>query len=163
MIMFKNIAFAISVTVMCAAFTSPAIAAAKMVSVPVLKRAVQSGDVIVKSDLKWANVEARRANIHAVQSNSDIVGMAARRPLMPGRVLRQNDFEVPAVIEKGARVTMVLSAGGLRLTALGTALEDGGNGGFIRIKNVETRQTVQGRVLAPNLVEVLPVGQLALR
>jgi flagella basal body P-ring formation protein FlgA len=163
MSIFKNVAFALCLAILSIGLTNPAIAAAKKVSVPVLKRAVQSGDIIAVTDLKWASVDVRKANIHAVQSDADIVGMAARRPLMPGRILRQNDFEIPAMVEKGARVTMVLSAGGLRLTALGTALEDGSNGGYIRIKNVETRQTVQGRVLAPNLVEVLPVGQLALR
>lgn len=159
---FKTIAAAISISLFCASAT-PAVAGPKMVTIPMLKRAVKPGDVISARDLKMSIVEARKTNIYAVQSNEDILGMAARRPLMPGRILRQSDFEIPAVIEKGSRITMVLSAGGLRLTAIGTALEDGSDGASIRVKNEETRQTVQGRVLSSNLVQIMPVGQLALR
>lgn len=136
---------------------------AEMVRVPMLKRAVKSGAVISSRDITMANIDARKANVYAVRDSADIIGMAARRPLMPGRVLRQNDFEVPAVVFKGARVTMVLSAGGLRLTAIGTALEDGRDGAAIRVRNIETNQTVYGQVISSNIVEVLPVGQLALR
>lgn len=160
---FKHLVAALSVSILTIGLVTPAIAAQKMVSIPMLKRAVKPGDVISKRDLKMSIVEARKTNIYAVQSNEDILGMAARRPLMPGRILRQSDFEIPAVIEKGSRITMVLNAGGLRLTAIGTALEDGSDGASIRVKNEETRQTVQGRVLSPNLVQIMPVGQLALR
>lgn len=153
----------IAISLILAATTPAAYAAQKTVSVPMLKRAVKPGDIISGSDLKMTTVDARKANVHAVQSNEDILGMAARRPLLPGRVLRQSDFQVPSVIEKGSLVTMVLFAGGLRLTAMGTAMEDGSDGNYIRLKNSVTRQIVQGRILAPNLVEVLPVGQLALR
>jgi len=158
----KKIISALSIMLVCAFSVSHA-QANKMVNLPMLKRAVRSGHIITASDIAITAVDVRKANGYAVTTDADIIGMAARRPLMPGRVLRQSDFEVPAVINKGARVTMVLSAGGLRLTAIGTALEDGPDGGSIRIRNDETRQTVYGRVMAPNLVQVMPVGQLALR
>ncbi|MEO0411764.1 MAG: flagellar basal body P-ring formation chaperone FlgA [Pseudomonadota bacterium] len=142
---------------------SAALAGGAQLGIPMLRHSVKPGATIAASDLINVKVDAKFLNTQSVRKADDIVGLAARRPLSAGRQLRLSDFEIPAVVRKGSRVTMVLSAGALRLTAMGTAMEDGADGAYIKIKNNETHQSVYGHVLAPNLVEVLPVGQLALR
>ncbi|MEM9287886.1 MAG: flagellar basal body P-ring formation chaperone FlgA [Pseudomonadota bacterium] len=142
---------------------APSLAKPTKVSVPMLRTMLKSGEVVTEGDILMATVDSRRLNYQSVRSASDIVGMAARRMLSPGQQLRLTDFETPAIVRKGSRVTMVLSAGGLQLTATGKALEDGGDGAFITVMNIETRQNVEAKVMAPNLVKVLPMGQLALR
>ncbi|MEO0498092.1 MAG: flagellar basal body P-ring formation chaperone FlgA [Pseudomonadota bacterium] len=141
----------------------PALADAGKQGVPMLRHSVKPGTTIRATDLVTVAVQKKFLNNQSVRNADEIIGLAARRPLSPGRALRLSDFQIPAVVRKGSQVTMVLSAGGLRLTAMGTAMEDGADGAYIKIKNSKTHQNVFGHVIAPNLVEVLPVGQLALR
>lgn len=83
-----------------------------------------------------------------------IEGAMLRRAVKPGEPLRDAWLQVPPVIERGDRVRMVAVRGPLRITARGEALGDGARGAYIRVRNLDSRKIVSGRVTGPGEIEM---------
>lgn len=58
------------------------------------------------------------------------------------------------IVRSGERVTMVVRAGGLNVTASGEALQPGAAGQTIRVRNVDSQRVLSARVTGPGTVEV---------
>lgn len=128
--------------------------AVRMTEVPVLSHALSSGDIIQASDIDWLRVKADRMSQTMVLDMDALVGMSPRRRIVPGRPIRLSDVEAPRMIERGQLVTMVVRHGGMTLTAVGKAVENGGQGDWIRLVNTKSNRTVQGLVTGPGEVVV---------
>lgn len=85
----------------------------------------------------------------------DLLGQRLVRSVRAGEVLRLGAVEPVPVVEKGAEVVLTLRYRGVVVTAVGRALEDGGQGEIIRVQNVDSGKILQGRVIGPREVEVL--------
>lgn len=85
---------------------------------------------------------------------SMIEGAMLRRTVKPGEPIREAWLQVPPLVNRGDRVRMVAVRGALRLTARGEALGDGARGAFIRVRNLDSRKIVSGRVVAPGEIEM---------
>lgn len=130
-----------------------------IVQVPVLKRAVAAGEIIGTADLDWQEMEAQRA-ANLVTDPNTLIGKAARRPLAPDRPLRSGDVQNPILVQKNALVSMTVQVPGMVLTAIGRALQDGGQGDTIQIMNPQSHRTVQGVVTGPNAAQVASRAQV---
>lgn len=126
----------------------------EMVDLPVLSRALSSGDVIRERDLMWTRVAARQVNRNVITRSDEIVGLAARRGLRAETPVRVSDVERPVMVQKGSTVTMTVNTGDMMLTASGRALEHGSEGDVIRIVNLSTHNTVEAAVVSPRMVTV---------
>lgn len=86
----------------------------------------------------------------------------ARLPILPGSVVTasmvEDDGEKPGqvVIRQQEAVKMVVRLGPVTVTASGEALQDGRLGQLIRVRNVDSKQVVLGRVADKSLVEIDP-------
>lgn len=93
-----------------------------------------------------------------------LAGKRARQPLLPGRVLTAADVEddgraaaaSPALVHRGEAVKLVVHLGSVNVTATGEALQDGKAGQPVRVRNVDSKQIVLGRVTERSVVEVDP-------
>ncbi len=90
----------------------------------------------------------------AVIDPSAVEGAQLRRAVKPGEPLREAWLQVPPVIERGDRVRMVAVRGALRITARGEALSDGVRGAYVRVRNLDSRKVVSGRVTGPGEIEL---------
>ncbi len=127
--------------------------------VPVPNRRLGSGEVVGAADIDWIEVAGDRGG-DTILAVEEMIGMAARRTLPAGTPIRRRDLQRPVVIGRGDTVTMVLSSGGLTITARGRALEAGGDGDAIRVINLDSNRTVQATVSGPNAV-VITLGATA--
>ena len=84
-----------------------------------------------------------------------VIGLRLRRPVGADRPLTRQDLELPPLIRRGDRVWIVAESPTLRVTVVGQAQEEGAEGDWIRVLNLQSRRVVTGRVVAPNRVEVL--------
>lgn len=135
-------------------------AAANLVSIPVLRDDIARGEVIDEGDLNWIDVNERRTRGNIARTSADLIGLAAKRRLRAGQMLRISDVEIPAMVEKNALVTMVLRKGAMTLTAQGRAQQRGVEGDYIRLVNQDSHQMVEGRVVGLNLVHIsAPAGR----
>lgn len=124
------------------------------VDVAVTARDIARGSVIAERDLIYQAVPAQRAASNVLRSIADAAGKEARRALRAGELIRATDVKRPTLVAKGSTVTMVFDAPGMRLTAVGRALTEGGEGESITVLNPTSYRQVDATVIAAGTVRV---------
>jgi flagella basal body P-ring formation protein FlgA len=115
---------------------------------------IARGAVISDTDLSTKPFPAVRLNDGIIRNTADAVGREAKRALRAGEILRTNDLKRPALVAKGATVTMVFEAPGMKLSSVGRALAEGGEGDTISVINPTSYRQVIAVVIAPGTVRV---------
>lgn len=76
-------------------------------------------------------------------------GMLASRPLAKDTIIDRSmtrPVQMAIVVKRGRNVVMTLSANGFKIIALGTALENGKPGEWIRVQNVDSKRIISAHV-----------------
>ena len=108
----------------------------------VAARTIPASQVILAEDL----LRRDGTTAGALSDPELVVGMEARVALYPGRPIRAGDVGPPAVVERNQIVLLVFSAGTLRITTEGRALDRAGPGDAIRVMNIASRNTVTATI-----------------
>ena len=133
----------------------------EVVEVPVLSRRIRRDEVISANDIKWEKIESNRLRADTVMDVENMVGLAPRRTISPNRSVRLAELAKPSVIKKNDQLTLQFSNEMMELKTLAEAMEDGAVGDIIRVRNKDSHQPVQARILASGLAEAMPMGVLA--
>ncbi len=133
----------------------------EVVEVPVLTRRIRRDEVISANDIKWSKVESSRLRTDTALEVEQIIGLAPRRTISPNRSVRLAELAKPSVVKKNDNVTIQFRSSMMELKTLGEAMEDGAKGDIIRIRNKDSHQPVQARIIASGLAEAMPMGVLA--
>lgn len=128
--------------------------AAEEMRAPSPKRVIYPGDTITEDMLAEAPIEASNRSGPVALAPEDAVGMMAARTLLPGQPIPISALSPPRVVRAGAAVTMLYVEGGLTITAVGDALQDGVVGQMVKLRNDDSGVTVTGRVRADGSVLV---------
>jgi flagella basal body P-ring formation protein FlgA len=75
------------------------------------------------------------------------VGLQAVNFLRPGTVLNSFSLRQPALIKRGSTVNILARAGGLEVSTVGIAMQDGILGQIIRVQNANSRRFLSAKVL----------------
>jgi flagellar basal body P-ring formation protein FlgA len=124
------------------------------VDVPVPVRRVAPGEILSEADLTTVPMPAHRLSAGTVASVAELVGLASRRQLAPGRLIQASSVGAPIVVERNRPVTLVYELGGLFLSAEARALQDGGVGDTVKVMNPSSNSVVSGLVTGPQTVAV---------
>jgi flagella basal body P-ring formation protein FlgA len=89
-----------------------------------------------------------------IQSRSAIVGKLARRTLLPGAPIPANAVGAPRAVANGGKVRVVFIQDGLEISTYATALQAGGVGEVISIRNLDSGLTISGIVQSDGSVRV---------
>lgn len=147
------------------AATAPSLAisgrAFDQVTIPVATRALAQGHVIREGDLGWTTLRADRLPRGWVDDPARLLGMQVLQTVRPEVPIRARQVAPPVAISRGATVTLVLNQPPLLLTAKARALEDGALGEVIRFENSSSGRTVDARIQAPDLAQVISGSDLA--
>jgi len=122
--------------------------------VPSLVRTIRSGDVIKSSDIKWISLADNQVSRNIIRSSDKLVGMTPRNQIKEGSAIRLSDVNRPVLVKRGALVKINFSTSKISLTTLGKAVEKGGKGDVIQVKNNSSNKIISAIVLGPNQVEV---------
>ena len=133
----------------------------KMVAVPVPRRPISKGEILRADDIETVSHKAEQTPADIVADRDALVGKAAVRGLRAGHPVFARDVERPVLVAKDSLVTLVLQATHMRLTARGKALDQGSHGDVIRVVNEQSKQVVEGTVMAAGQVAIKPFGALA--
>ncbi len=128
--------------------------AVALLTIPVLSRTLAGGEVVTPDDLDWITIAEDKLPKAGLTDPVQMIGAEARRRLAPGRVLTSRDIGPPRLVRRGQPVRVVYADGGLQLTALGTARDDGGFGEPIRVINPESKLQLHGIATGPAEVTV---------
>jgi flagella basal body P-ring formation protein FlgA len=131
----------------------PAAAADMVVPVPTI--VLYPGDVIRDGVLKDESLSMDAAIAsEVVVDRAQLVGKIARRTLLPGRPIPMIGVATPKVVANGAQVKLVFQEGGLTITTYAAALQAGGVGDLIKVRNPESGIVVTGTVQPDGSVRV---------
>jgi|GEM_PF-609067 len=119
----------------------------------VAARNIAPGEILSGEDLKTEEVNSH-VNYRNVGTEADYLGMQAVRHIREGSRLATHAFQVPPTIERGDRIWIQVSVGGILVEAKGTARGSGEIGEYIRVVNESTNQQMEARVIDSDTVEV---------
>lgn len=118
-----------------------------VISVPSLLQDVAAGEAISASGLSSIEVPAMRASSTMITASDMIIGHVARRPVRAGTALFASDFSKPVMVKKGDTVTILAEMPGIRISAQGKAMSNGGKGDVISFMNTSSRRSVDARII----------------
>jgi flagella basal body P-ring formation protein FlgA len=118
------------------------------------RNSLQRGNVIGESDVVMERIRTERI-LRDIPTNLDrVIGQAATRNLQPGNTVKFRDLKQVPTIRRGSRVIILARKGSMKITAPGTAREDGFKNKIVQVVNLETKKTVYAEVINSNTVEV---------
>jgi flagella basal body P-ring formation protein FlgA len=120
----------------------------------VAARDLPRGHVLAEEDLSesWAPFARAKGALTGV---SQAEGQTLKTSVRAGAPVRDRDLVRTAMVAKGETVSIVAQSGGLKVTALGQAREDGALGQTISVMNQDSKKTISAKVIAPGQVEVV--------
>jgi flagella basal body P-ring formation protein FlgA len=90
----------------------------------------------------------------ALVEKADVYGKRAKKQIAPGEILTSEIVEIPPLISRGDKVTIIIELPHLKVTALGRAKEDGYEGQSIRVENASSQKIITAKVINDKLVRV---------
>lgn len=119
-----------------------------------LTRSLPRGAILSVSDISLAKSRRGPTSKPLINSIKEAQGAALRRALARGTELTQSMLEAPLILKKGEQTIILAGRNGLEVRMSGKALQDGAEGEFIRVQNLTSKRTVQGRVKADGSIEI---------
>jgi flagella basal body P-ring formation protein FlgA len=139
--------------------TAPVVVDVKVYqSVAVAEHSVETGEVLTAEDVHFERRAVESAD--GFLTAQDVkAGQRVRRALMAGQVIPRAAVEStradsPVLVKQRDLVKMVAHVGAMTVTALAEAQQDGRAGERIRVRNVDSKKDLTGRVVARGVVEV---------
>lgn len=120
--------------------------------VAVVARAVAAGTPLAEADLA---LERRDISMigDSLWDARQVAGMAAKRSLRAGELLRQSLLVLPSLVKRGDQVRIVARRDQVEVSMAGEALEAGALAALVRVRNVSSGNIIRARVTAAGTVE----------
>ncbi|WP_235602308.1 flagellar basal body P-ring formation chaperone FlgA [Sulfitobacter geojensis] len=124
------------------------------VKVPVPARRIMPEEIVTAADVTLVEMPLQRVGTFAIASAEKLVGQQVRRMLVAGRPVPRQSVIPPVIVSRGEKVKILLSYGGLQLTAAGRAMADAHAGQEIRVVNLSSNKAISAIATTPGTVEV---------
>ncbi|WP_420415006.1 flagellar basal body P-ring formation chaperone FlgA [Roseibium sp.] len=125
------------------------------IQLPVPRQTIPPGTELSHQDLIERKFPSRAAQQFAVAAHrSQVVGLVARRTLLPGQPIPVSAVEKPLLVKRGEPARLVFHEQGLMIIMQVEALQNGGAGSFVRVRNVDSGLVVSGRVQQDGSIRV---------
>jgi flagellar basal body P-ring formation protein FlgA len=89
-----------------------------------------------------------------INTHAALVGKIARRTLLPGVPIPATAVGEPRLVTNGEKVRVVFTEGGLTITTYGSALQAGGAGDVVSVRNLDSGLTISGVVQPDGSIRV---------
>lgn len=130
-------------------------ASAAGLSIPVPTTTIYPGQIIDDGMITDRSVTPSQiGRMQIVPQRSELVGMVARRTLLPGRPVPVIAVAIPDLVPRGAAIELRFEEGGLSILAQATALEAGSAGDVIRVRNSDSGLIINAVVQSDGTVRV---------
>jgi flagellar basal body P-ring formation protein FlgA len=132
---------------------APAVAEDRMIPTP--SQVIYPGDIIRETMLTDVSVyDIPNIDGQLVESRAELIGKVAKRTLLPGRAIVALAIENPKAVANGAQVKLIYRDGGLTIITTALALEAGGVGDTIKVRNSDSGSTISGTIQPDGSVSV---------
>lgn len=117
-------------------------------------RRIKKGEIITENDLIFVTERKSSSRNGALTDINDAVGKKATRTIQADQIMTTRMVEVPPLVRKGNGVLIKAENKDIRISTLGTVLEDGQFGDNVRVVNISSGKEIFATVKGPGLVEV---------
>lgn len=119
--------------------------------------AVSAAPLAAGKALAAQDVAMERRDVSAIGDSlaepDAALGLASRRNLRAGEVLRRGQLVALAVVKRGEAVRIVARRAQVEVSMAGEALDAGAPGALVRVRNTASGAVIQARVVAAGTVE----------
>lgn len=119
------------------------------------RRPLKRGQIIDKEDVYQSLIDVRRMPKDALTRLEGAWGKVVTQSLEINMPIAENNLGDVPIIKKGQRVTLIISAPGLKITTQGEAREDGHHGQQIRVVNLFSNRDIRGIPIDDTSVKVV--------
>ena len=119
---------------------------------PVANRVLKRGEVVTAADLEWRSVQLGMSDKDLLTQSQQIIGQQVQRKIRRYKVIKALQLSAPQWINIGDRVIIEARSNGFYANMPGEALEAGGEGQAIRVKNLSSGKVIVAYPLAPGRV-----------
>lgn len=109
-------------------------------------RKIRRGATVAPEDVETRVLKIPDLRAAYARLVEDAVGKVSRRTLLPGDPLPCEALEEPLLVRNGETVRLRLERGGIALTTLARAEQDGRLGDSIRVRNIDFSAVIRARV-----------------
>jgi flagella basal body P-ring formation protein FlgA len=121
----------------------------------VSKELLKRGTVITPEMFSYAEMPAAGMENQIISDTKLLKNMQLVRDLTPNTPLRSYDVKTAVLVKRGQEVQVTAGEGqGFSITMRAEALQDGGLGEQIRLKNVESGRSLSGVITGPNAAKL---------
>ena len=117
------------------------------IQLPVPRSTIHPGHEITQQNLIDRRFPERTTQQFAVIGDrNQLVGMVARRTLLPGKPVPVNAVSIQTLVDRGQQGRLVFREQGLFIVMQVEVLQSGGLGDLVRVRNVDSGVVVTGKV-----------------
>ncbi|WP_152564469.1 flagellar basal body P-ring formation chaperone FlgA [Neorhizobium vignae] len=140
-------------TALLAATGSPVLAGMGTAVVPV--QTIYPGEEITEGRVEEVQVTNPNIGGDYARRTEEVVGMVAKRTLLPGRTVPVSALREAFAVTRGKSVRLTFTIGAMTISASGAPLENAAVGDVIRVRNIDSGVTVSGTVMADGTIQVM--------
>ena len=120
----------------------------------VVNKPLNRNQSIEKDDVNVISMDMADLPSNFISKLEDVVGKKTLRVMNPKEVFRTDIVELPPVVKRKDRVSIVAESGNLRITAVGEVKESGGMGDRVKVVNLSSNKEIFARILDSKTVLV---------
>ena len=119
----------------------------KYEQVAVATKVLSAHEVITADAIIFESRDIGRLSPGYFTDLNKILGLTVKRQVAPGVALTENMLKKPVLIQRGKPVSIVARIGSIQVIVPGTALQNGSENQFIRVKNSTSQKIIIGQVV----------------
>ena len=120
----------------------------------IAKRDIRPYQIITQDFIQLKEVKIKNFNQKYFDNFKSVIGKQATRFIKKGSLIKENMVKRPPAIKRGSLVKVVATDGGIIITTIGKALENGFINSRIKVMNINSGKIFIGKIIAPNQVMV---------
>lgn len=124
------------------------------IELPVPKVTIYPGDAITGDLLTVKAFNQSAETLPVIRTPDAAIGKIARRTLLPGKPIPLGYIRDAELIKQGKQVRIVFSEGPLTISGVAVALQSGGAGDLLSLRNVDSGTVIKGVVQADGSVRI---------
>lgn len=120
----------------------------------VSNRPLNSKDTLTAADLRLERRNVANLTQGYINDMNRLIGQSLNRYIQANIIITPPMLGVKTLIRKGQAVTLLVSSGGIEISAAGIAMADGAAGDLIKVRNLSSKKVVEGEIINQNLVKI---------
>ncbi len=113
----------------------------------VSRHALAPGEIVSAADFAIVMKPGARVLSGEATSAAELTGLETRASLRPGQPVTRTEFAMPVLVRPGVLATMIVQGSEFRIKTVVTPLEPGVFGQEVKVRNTESRQVVEAKVI----------------